>query len=105
MTWEITVGLLTLVTALIAIMNVVVRVNRALTALELSVKSLDESIQGQADINKKIVHNLSRHEKRLTALEFAEGETFSRPRAVNDLEAALCDLPLVEHRCFGKEAD
>ena len=101
MTWEITVGLLTLVTALIAIMNVVVRVNRALTALELSVKSLDESIQGQADINKKIVHNLSRHEKRLTALEFAEGETFGRPRAVNDLEAALCDLPLVEHRCFG----
>ncbi len=105
MTWEILVGLLTLVTALIAIMNVVVKVNRALTALELSVKSLDDSIQNQADINKKIVYNLSSHEKRLVALEYAEGEPVGGLRAVNDLEAALCDLPLVEHRCFGKEAD
>ena len=105
MTWEIIVGLLTLVTALIAIMNVVVKVNHALTALELSVKQLDESIQGQADINKKIVFNLSQHEKRLTALEYAEGEPVSRPHAGGGLEASLCDLPLVGHRCFGKEAD
>ena len=105
MTWEILIGLLTLITALIAIMNVVVKVNRALTALELSVKQLDDSIKGQADVNKKIVYNLSRHEKRLVALEYRDEAAPGRLQGVNGLDEALCDLPLVEHRCFGKEPD
>ena len=105
MTWEIAVGLFTLVSAFIAVMNVVVKVNRTLTALDISVKRLDESVKQQYEINKKTFGHLARQEKRIAMLEFIEGEPTAQPRSVNDLEAALCDLPLVEHRCFGKEAD
>jgi len=105
MTWEIAVGLFTLVSALIAIMNVVVKVNRTLTSLDITVRGLDENVRRQSEINKKIFGQLARQERRLSLLEFVEGEPTPRPMSVNDMEKALCDLPLVEHRCFGKEAD
>ena len=105
MTWEIAVGLFTLVSALIAIMNVVVKVNRTLTSLDITVKELDENVRHQSQINQNIFGHLARHERRLAMLEFIEGEPTPRSMAVNDMESALCDLPLVEHRCFGKEAD
>ena len=105
MTWEIAVGLFTLISALIAIMNVVVKVNRTLTSLDITVRGLDENVRRQSEINKKIFGQMARQERRLSMLEFIEGEPTSRPMSVNDMEGALCDLPLVEHRCFGKEAD
>ncbi len=105
MTWEIAVGLFTLVSALIAIMNVVVKVNRTLTTLDMSVKNLNENVRRQSEINQRMFSRLAKHDKRLAMLEFIEGEPTPEPRSVNDMESALCDLPLVEHRCFGKEAD
>ena len=105
MTWEIAVGLFTLISALIAIMNVVVKVNRTLTSLDLTVKGLDENVRRQSQINQKIFSQMAKQERRISMLEFIEGEPTPRPMSVNDMENALCDLPLVAHRCFGKEAD
>ena len=105
MTWEIAVGLFTLISALIAIMNVVVKVNRTLTSLDLTVKGLDENVRRQSQINQKIFSQMAKQERRISMLEFIEGEPTPRPMSVNDMENALCDLPLVEHRCFGKEVD
>jgi len=105
MTWEIALGQYLPVSAFIAVMNVVVKVNRTLTSLDITVKGLDESVNKQSEINKKIFGHLARQEKRISMLEFIEGEPTPEPRSVNDMESALCDLPLVEHRCFGKEVD
>ena len=105
MTWEIVLGLFTLVSAFIAVMNVVVKVNRTITTLNISVKTLNESVRRQSEINQRMLGRLAKHDKRLAMLEFIEGEPTPEPRSVNDMERALCDLPLVEHRCFGKGED
>ncbi len=69
MTWEIVVGLTTLSGALIAVMNVVVRVNRTLTSLESAVKRLDEAVREQSAKNRTFYEQLGSHELRLSMLE------------------------------------
>jgi septal ring factor EnvC (AmiA/AmiB activator) len=69
MTWEITLGIFSIVSAFLAVMKVVVRVNRTLTTLEETVKRLNESIERQSVKNEKIFCQLGSHELRLSRLE------------------------------------
>lgn len=69
MTWEITVGLFTLISAFIAVMNIVVKVNRTLTALESAVKQLTEYVEKQSKKNNNFYKQLSDHETRIAILE------------------------------------
>lgn len=69
MTWEITVGLFTLISAFIAVMNIVVKVNRTLTALESAVKQLTEHMEKQSQKNNNFYRQLSDHETRISILE------------------------------------
>lgn len=69
MTWEIVAGLITLTGALIAVMNVVVRVNRTLTALEGAVGRLDETVRDQSAKNRSFFDRLGNHETRISLLE------------------------------------
>ena len=69
MTWEITVGLFTLISAFIAVMNIVVKVNRTLTALESAVKRLTEYMEKQSTKNNNFYKQLSDHETRISILE------------------------------------
>lgn len=75
MTWEIAVGLFTLASAFIAVMNVVVRVNKTLTALDISVKNLDETVKRQSDTNEEIFYRLAKQERRIIMLELEHGHT------------------------------
>lgn len=69
MTWEIAVGLFTILSALCGVMRVVVKVNRTLTTLDLSVNRLNECIADQAAKNEKIFSQLERCDRRLHELE------------------------------------
>lgn len=69
MTWEIVVGLLSLVGSLIAVMNVVVRVNKSLTTLEAAVQRLDEIVREQAGKNEQFSARIGEHETRIVLLE------------------------------------
>ncbi len=69
MTWEIALGFFTIISAFIAVMKVVVRVNRTLTSLELAVNRLNDCIERQGVKNEKMFNQLSSHELRLTRLE------------------------------------
>lgn len=69
MTWEIVVGLLSLIGSLIAVMNVVVRVNRSLTTLEAAVKRLDDTVRGQTGKNRDFYDRIGDHETRIALLE------------------------------------
>jgi hypothetical protein len=72
MTWEITLGFFAIISAFIAVMKVVVRVNRTLTSLESAVNRLNDCIERQGVKNEKIFSQLSSHELRLTRLEDAK---------------------------------
>ena len=76
MTWEIAVGLFTIVSAFIAVMNIVVRINKTLTMLDMSVNRLNESMKHQSDKNRLIFDELGDHEKRLSRLEFLKSTYF-----------------------------
>lgn len=69
MTWEIALGFFSIISAFIAVMKVVVRVNRTLTSLESAVNRLNECIGNQAVKNEKIFDRLGSHELRITRLE------------------------------------
>ena len=69
MTWEIAVGLFTLVSALISVMNVVVKVNKTLTSLESAVNRLNVSMEKQSNKNREIFDELDDHNLRLVLLE------------------------------------
>lgn len=58
-----------MVSAFIAVMKVVVKVNRTLTSLEGAVNRLNECIGTQTLKNEKIFEQLSLHELRITLLE------------------------------------
>ena len=47
MTWEIAVGLFGIISAFIAVMNIVVKVNSTLSKLEATVKQLREYMERQ----------------------------------------------------------
>ena len=76
MTWEIAVGLFTIVSAFIAVMNIVVRINKTLTMLDMSVNRLNESMKHQSEKNRLIFDELGDHEKRLSRLEFLKSTYF-----------------------------
>ena len=69
MTWEIFVGLTTLLTAFLSIMSVVVKVNRALVSLEGAVKQMTSTLEKQQRKNSSFSNQLLDHEKRLIRLE------------------------------------
>ena len=69
MTWEIVVGLISLIGCFIAVMNVVVRVNRSLTTLEAAVSRLDELVREQTAKTQKFTDRIGDHETRIVLLE------------------------------------
>ncbi len=69
MTWEILLGLFTIISAFIAVFNIVVRVNKTLCSLEVIVKQIKECIEKQSQKNGVFFNRLSEHEIRLTKLE------------------------------------
>lgn len=74
MTWEIMTGLMTLCGSLIAVFNVVVRLNRTLTSLEAAVVRLDESVHEQSEKNRTFFEKIGNHETRLSLLESDSSE-------------------------------
>lgn len=69
MTWEIAVGMFGIISAFVAVMNVVVKVNSAILKLESAVTQLKETMEHQSDKNAHFYTELSEHEKRITVLE------------------------------------
>lgn len=69
MTWEIAVGFFSIVSAFFAVMKVVVRINKTLVSLDLSVSRLNEYMERQSAKNEKIFNSLDNHERRLARLE------------------------------------
>ncbi len=69
MTWEIAVGMFGIISAFIAVMNVVVKINTTLSKLESAVVQLKETMERQSDKNAHFYTELSQHEKRISALE------------------------------------
>ena len=69
MTWEIAVGMFGIVSAFIAVMNVVVKINSTLSKLESAVLQLKETMERQSDKNAQFYTELSEHEKRISVLE------------------------------------
>jgi septal ring factor EnvC (AmiA/AmiB activator) len=69
MTWEIAVGIFTLVGAFSAVMQVVMKVNKTLVGLDDSVKQLKKFMERQAKKNEDFLKKLAQHELRLSRLE------------------------------------
>ena len=75
MTWEIAVGIFTLVGAFSAVMQVVMKVNKTLVGLDDSVKQLKKFMEKQARKNEDFVKKLAQHELRLSRLEGTGGDS------------------------------
>lgn len=71
MTWEIAVGMFGIISAFIAVMNVVIKVNSTLSRLEAAVLQLKETMERQAAKNAHFYEELNEHDKRILALERA----------------------------------
>jgi len=71
LTWEIVLGLCTILSAFIAVFNIVIRVNKTLCSLEVVVKQIKECIEKQSEKNGVFFERLAEHEIRLTRLEDA----------------------------------
>ena len=75
MSWEmisnIIAGPATLLTASVAIFNIIIRVNRTLCSLEIAVKQLKECLEKQSDKNSDFYTAISDHEVRISNLEYA----------------------------------
>lgn len=69
MTWEIAVGLFTMLSAMCGVMKVVIKVNKTLTALDISVKRLNEYIDRQDQKNERLFSELDKCDRRLHELE------------------------------------
>ena len=69
MTWEITLGIFAILSAFIAVFNIVVRVNRTLCSLEVVVKQIKECMERQSEKNGLFFNRLSEHDIRLTRIE------------------------------------
>lgn len=75
MTWEILMGLLSLATALVAIIGVVIKVNSSLVQLTDAVKELRAFMEKQERKNSKFYEQLNDLETRVTIIEkHYEGE-------------------------------
>ena len=75
MTWEIAVGMFTIVGAFSAVMQVCMKVNKTLVCLDDSVKQLKKFMEKQARKNEDFVKKLAQHELRLSRLEDSAKET------------------------------
>lgn len=69
MTWEIAVGMFGIITAFIAIMNIVVKVNSTLSKLESAVIQLKDYMERQSEKNAHFYTVLAEYEKRISMLE------------------------------------
>lgn len=69
LTWEIAVGVFGIISAFIAVMNVVVKINSTLAKLESAVIQLKETMEHQSDKNNHFYTELAEHEKRILVLE------------------------------------
>ena len=69
MTWEIVLGLFTLLSAFLAVFNIVVKVNRTLCSLEISVNRLNEFLEKQTDMNEKFLGTLTEHGGKIARIE------------------------------------
>ena len=69
MTWQIAVGFFTISSALISVVTVAVKVNRAIVLLEAAVKRLDEHAASQEKLNERIDKQLHGIDRRLILLE------------------------------------
>ena len=69
MTWEIAVGVFGIISAFIAVMNVVVKINSTHAKLESAVIQLKETMERQSDKNNHFYTELAEHEKRISVLE------------------------------------
>lgn len=69
MTWEIAVGMFGIISAFIAVMSVVVKVNSTLSRLECAVVQLKEFMERQSAKNEHFYAELAEHEKRILYLE------------------------------------
>ena len=67
---NIITGPATLITAFIAIFNIIIKVNRTLCSLEIVVKQLKECIEKQSDKNSDFYSAISDHEVRISNLEY-----------------------------------
>lgn len=66
---ELIVSVFTIIPALLAVMGVVVKVNRTLTMLDDSVKQLTVFMEKQSSRNHRFGRQLTEHEIRLARLE------------------------------------
>ena len=73
MTWEILTGLMTLCGSLIAIFNIVTKLNRTITSLENAVHNLKDSVDAQSEKNRTFYEKIGNHETRLSLLETESG--------------------------------
>ena len=73
MTWEILTGLMTLCGSLIAIFNIVTKLNRTITSLENAVHNLKDSVDAQSEKNRMFYEKIGNHETRLSLLETESG--------------------------------
>jgi hypothetical protein len=69
MTWEIALGIFAMLSAFIAVFNIVVRVNKTLCSLEAVVKQIKECLDRQSEKNGVFFSKLSEHDIRLTKIE------------------------------------
>ena len=69
MTWEIAVGVFTLVGAFVSVTGVVVKVNGTLTRLDEAVRRLSESIDDEQRRSESFSKTLAAHETRITVRE------------------------------------
>ena len=67
---SIITGPATLITAFIAVFNIVIKVNRTLCSLEIAVKQLKECIEKQSDKNSDFYSSISDHEVRISNIEY-----------------------------------
>ena len=69
MTWEIAVGVFGIISAFIAVMNIVVKINSTLSKLESAVKQLKDYMERQSDKNAHFYIALADLEKRVSFVE------------------------------------
>ena len=69
MTWEIAVGMFGIISAFIAVMNIVVKANSTLSKLGSAVKQLKDYMERQSDKNAHFYTALADYEKRISCIE------------------------------------
>ena len=69
MTWEIAVGMFGIISAFVAVMNIVVKANSTLSKLESAVKQLKDYMERQSEKNAHFYTALADYEKRISFIE------------------------------------